>query len=433
MILREANEVSGAPSLAAIAIHAYIYSYPLVLADMHRRVTTSRPGRGGRGLASPANTLSRTLDVAEAGDFAIAITSNTAGWLDLREGPVRIHVPETRRRFSFATIFDGFGMPFASVGTREGGSREREYLLYGPSRAPDEPGDAILIEAPGFWAFFLARSWPAVNDERGPRSRRYYAASQRTYLPERDSMLDTRLGARAHVERMSAEEYWSATAELLALHPAPRQDWKMLIALAALGIRPGLPFELAAQDELTRGALRRALPIALSQISDVADHIAVGTFVESDNPYLERAGRAQLGFAREYREDIYESVCLHDEAGELLAGDRRYELCFAAHEVPKTTAFWTIDIYDTQHPRNLPAHSVHGPSLTYEADGSIRIALGPNASDYGPNALEGLPPQYLITVRTFLPSYAMLDESWHVPAPQAQHDDGGALARSQTL
>lgn len=419
--------MTGAPSLAETAIHAYIYGYPLVLADMHRRVTTNRPGRGGRGIAAPANTLARAVGVEEAGDFAIAMTANTAGWLDLRDGPVRLHVPETRRRFAFVTLFDGFGIPFASLGTREGGSRDRVYLIRGPSHTNEDAAGVPAVDSPGAWVFALARTWPAVNDERGPRSRRFHVIPERAYMPERDPTIDPRIGARAQVERMSAEEYWQAVADLLQIHPAPKQDWKMLIALAALGIRPGHPVDLRKIDELTRGSLRRALPLALTRISDAADRLAVGREIVTEDPYLRRAARAQLGFAREFPQDIYEAVCYHDEAGQALDGRRDYDIILSEADVPRTGAFWTLDIYDIAHPRNLPSHSVHGESLELRDDGSVHLAFGPNASSRSANAFEGLPQQYLITVRTYIPAFAMLDAGWHVPAPRVV-DTNGTLA-----
>jgi hypothetical protein len=84
--------------LFEIAVEAYTYLYPLVIMDVTRRQATNAevgkfPGRG------PANTLVHMRRFPEAG-FRDVVRPNfetlySAAWLDLSDGPLVLHVPDT--------------------------------------------------------------------------------------------------------------------------------------------------------------------------------------------------------------------------------------------------------------------------------------------------------------------------------------------------
>ena len=68
-------------------------------------------------------------------------TLATAGWLDLRQGPQVLHVPDFSGRYYSVQFTDPFNVAFAYVGTRATGTRARPAeartpISAGPRRAP---------------------------------------------------------------------------------------------------------------------------------------------------------------------------------------------------------------------------------------------------------------------------------------------------------
>lgn len=60
-------------------------------------------------------------------------------WLDLTNGPVLLHAPDTDDRYSMLPMLDMWTDLFATVGKRTTGTREQDYVIVGPGSAGTSP------------------------------------------------------------------------------------------------------------------------------------------------------------------------------------------------------------------------------------------------------------------------------------------------------
>ena len=72
-------------------------------------------------------------------------TLATAGWLDLRQGPQVLHVPDFSGRYYSVQFTDPFNVAFAYVGTRATGTQAGDYLITGPGWKGQLPGGLAHI------------------------------------------------------------------------------------------------------------------------------------------------------------------------------------------------------------------------------------------------------------------------------------------------
>jgi hypothetical protein len=73
----------------------------------------------------------------------------TAGWLDLRQGPLVLHVPDMNDRYYSVQFTDpSKNTVFAYVGKRTTGTQAGDYLITGPSWKGQVPGGMKQIASP---------------------------------------------------------------------------------------------------------------------------------------------------------------------------------------------------------------------------------------------------------------------------------------------
>lgn len=73
----------------------------------------------------------------------------SAGWLDLREGPLLLHVPDADDRYYSVQFTDpSTNTNFAYVGTRTTGTQAGEYLITGPDWTGAAPSGTTQICSP---------------------------------------------------------------------------------------------------------------------------------------------------------------------------------------------------------------------------------------------------------------------------------------------
>ncbi len=85
-------------------------------------------------------------------------TLATAGWLDLRKGPLVLHVPDMNDRYYSIQFTDpSKNTNFAYVGTRTTGTQAGDYLITGPGWKGQAPGGMPQISSPNNAVFVAGR------------------------------------------------------------------------------------------------------------------------------------------------------------------------------------------------------------------------------------------------------------------------------------
>ena len=137
-----------------------IYSWPRMILSLYKRAAL---GKGFGDGPIPINTLhtqpqrffadpiaARTA----AGSNVLTIGVNhdtllTAGWLDLRQGPLILHVPDMGDRYYSVQFTDpATNTVFAYVGTRTTGTQAGDYLITGRNWKGQLPSETRRISSP---------------------------------------------------------------------------------------------------------------------------------------------------------------------------------------------------------------------------------------------------------------------------------------------
>jgi hypothetical protein len=85
-------------------------------------------------------------------------TLSTAGWLDLRQGPLVLHVPDMNDRYYSVQFTDpSTNTNFAYVGKRTTGTRAGDYLITGPDWKGEVPQGVKQVSSPNNSVLLLGR------------------------------------------------------------------------------------------------------------------------------------------------------------------------------------------------------------------------------------------------------------------------------------
>jgi hypothetical protein len=327
-------------------------------------------------------------------------------------------------------FLDFFTNPFAHVGQRLTGTRERRFFITGPGwqgEVPagfDEPG--AHIESPTNWVWVIGRLM--VNGE---------GDIPQVHELQDQFMLSLPDGRPAHTAftpgidpnaALDGAHFLAQVNAALADNPPPAGDAPLLARFAALGIGAGLqptPAQCAAVDE----ALPRVQAL-LRKTSGKKDASGAWThmpFVQGSfgDEHLLRA-RVALQYIGmlESAEALY-PMSRTDADGQPLHGGHGYRLRFAPGQLPPVNAFWSLTMYDAGDcmlvPNAIDRYAIgdRTPGLVPDADGGLTLHISqrePAEPDARANWLPAPAGGFYLCLRAYLPKPEMVDGRYQLPA-----------------
>ena len=456
-------------------VRAYLYGYPLVVADMTERLMTAPEAIAAQKLgAAPVNQLAHLRDYPDKNFTAVVIpnadTLYSVAWLDLSREPVLLRTPDMQGRWMMFGVLDAWSNAFASLGTRTYGSAERTYALVGPGWAGTLPAGVVRIDSPTNTAWLIGRTYTAgrkdfaavhkVQDQYklAPLSQfgKPVAAPSPVVAPQ--SAIDIEKPAVDQVAALGPAEYFGRLAQLMkANSPAP-VDAPMVGTLASLGIEPGNPFDFetlseaerrgledavwfvralfdvripGSQGKLDMGPVDRGFFKGLTQLTDrmkmnVQNNwripLNIGIY---GTDYPLRAIVTLLAYGANVPADAAYPNAVLDADGQKLDGAHHYVLHFDKDEIPPATVFWSVTLYtekEFQYFANPLKRYALGDrdTLKYNADGSLDIYVQvekPDASRVS-NWLPAPPEGFWLVMRIYNPAPEVLNGQWVPPAVQ---------------
>jgi hypothetical protein len=147
-------------AVVIVAWYVVIYSWPRLILSVYKRAAL---GKGFGDGPIPVNTLRTQPQELFADPIAAQTASGsnvltvgvnhdtllTAGWLDLRQGPLVLHVPDMSDRYYSVQFTDtSNNTDFAYVGTRTTGTRAGDYLITGRNWKGHVPSGMKQISSP---------------------------------------------------------------------------------------------------------------------------------------------------------------------------------------------------------------------------------------------------------------------------------------------
>lgn len=169
----------------ALGMPAFIYFWPRITVNGYKTVIVKR-GLGGGPV--PVNTLyavPRTSSPSEPRGGLLATGTDdvlyTGGWLDLRNGPLVLHVPDMAGRYYNVQFTDpSSSANFAYVGKRTTGTQAGDYVLSGPGWKGTVPNGMAQISSPSRSVLVIGRVFVAG---KGDLPNAYELAKQIQLVP----------------------------------------------------------------------------------------------------------------------------------------------------------------------------------------------------------------------------------------------------------
>ncbi len=431
----------AASTTTADAVNAYVYGYPLVLMRATEQASTNVVKPDPATMRAPVNQFAKA-DTTPSPQFHTVVAPNvdtlyTSAWLDLKAGPIVLHVPDTHGRYFLMPMLDDWTDVFASPGTRTTGSAAGDFAITGPGWHGRLPAGVKQIKAPTQTAWIIGRTQyngpsdlPAVEALVSHYTLEPLSAYGHPYTPPAGHV-DPTVPATApatRVAEMNAQSFFSQLASAMATNPPAKKDAPMAATLARLGIVPGRPFDINAKGPATARALRQAVPAAQQQIQAAlatSGNNANGWRVmrnlgDYGTDYMLRAVTAWYGLDANLPQDAVYPLTRTDSQGKPLTGADRYVIHFAPGHTPPVNAFWSLTMYDASGflvPNPINRYEVgHTVKPTLNPDGSMDIYIQHDApAGKQSNCLPAPSGQFSLMLRMYWPKPSVLDGTWTPP------------------
>jgi hypothetical protein len=410
-----------------IGTQAYIWGYSLVVL---KRTLRKLAGRREDLL----NQFIRAERLATPESKAVVSPNNdtlfASAWLDLRQGPIILHVPDTQGRYYSVQLMDAYTNTFAYVGRRVTGTKEGNYAIVGSAWESTLPTGVKQIKSPTNTVWCLARTLVEGEDDL-PVAR----ALQQQYTLTPLSAYNTTsapqvpLNAIAQADASSSLQFYDELGAALQDDLPPEDESSLLSLFAQVGIGPHRRPSKEVKDPVILDGLKQAISEGDRLIDQKVSNL--GTMVNGwtvnytignfGKDYLLRAATAKTGLAANTAEESLYFTAQVDATGKPLSGANKYVLRFDADHLPPVDAFWSLTMYGLNrflvaNPLNRYAISDRTKGLQYNADGSLDIYIQHEVpvgkeSNWLPTPAEG----FSLMLRAYEPRAELLTGAYKVP------------------
>lgn len=443
---RGAAEPAAAPlteeDALKLGVEAYVYGFPLVLMDATRTVQTTRTK------ADEHKGINRFMHSRKFPDpsFTAVVSPNadtlySNAWLDLSGEPVLLSVPEMGKRYYLMQLLDAWTNTFACPGTRTTGSGKGEFAVVGPGWKGKLPEGVQEIRSPTNMVWLIGRTQTngsgdyeavhAIQDRYGlaPLSARGKKYSH-PETPIRTDV-DATTPPFRQVTALDAGAFFARLNSLMKDNPPAAADAPVLARLAAVGVAPGKPFDLAALDPAVAAGLRRAPRVAQERLAAAVKAVqgrgangwdVARNFGTYGTKYPARAVVAYFALGANLPEDALYPRTRTDSEGRALSGANRYVIRFAKGELPPVNAFWSVTLYDSKQAfvENPIGRYAIGDRdrLKFDDDGSLTLYVQHESpgGDKESNWLPAPEGEFNLIMRLYWPKKEALEVTWKPPA-----------------
>ncbi|KAI5121773.1 hypothetical protein M0805_009584 [Coniferiporia weirii] len=368
-------------------INGYIYGYsPVVLARTRNNFLCTTPG-------GTTNIIFPSLDLSTPGETTIVApnvdTLYAIAWLDLREGPVVLSIPETDGRYHVFQLLDMYTNTFADIGSRTVGYSAGSYAVVHPGFDGTLPDDLPMYESPTWDVWINARTLVSNGSDitladaivlqynlTTLSDLKPLACPPALVLNCTDPLPDPQTPNDA------GAAFFDELATVLAADPPPAADAPALASLASLGVIPGgTPTNTANTTELAL-AVSAGNSYLESQALTPFPEVPAGTGWRSSidggtygTNYFLRAAITKGGLGANIpAESVY-------YVSQTFNGTDMNVASFVPGNLPPVDegGFWSITVYNEDlflyaNPENRYALGDRS-NLTFESDGTLNIYL----------------------------------------------------------
>jgi len=418
------------------AASAYLYGYPLVIMEETRKASEKNHA---------ANVLLHSREFPGA-DFRLVVRPNqdtlyTPSWIDLKDSPQVISMPDTGDRYYVLPFMDAWTNVFARSGTSTTGNGRKEIALVGPDYDGELPkGLTEVITSPTNMVWMIGRvqtnsaedvaNVSQLQDQMALTPLTDWTEGVRNRGVVRDMSATKGADPMIVVENMDAQTFFAQLNRLMLEQPALAADATELAKFAHLNIGTGVEFELDELGWLPSRLLDVALSVTRSKVAEALNRdrfnaegwrvMRSGIGVYGTN-YQTRAGIAKAGLGALPAAEASYPGAWQTADGEALDGSKfNYRLHFAANELPPVDAFWSLTLYDTDgfmKSNEIDRHSIGDRSnIQFNDDGSLDLFIQhekPAAATS--NWLPAPQETFNVLLRLYNPGPSFMNNQWRLP------------------
>ncbi|HEY9726676.1 MAG TPA: DUF1254 domain-containing protein [Chroococcales cyanobacterium] len=414
-----------------IGTQAYIWGYSLVVLKRTLRKSAARRG-------TPLNQFAHAKRLATPQSKAV-VSPNTdtlysSAWLDLRQEPIILHVPNTQGRYYSVQFMDAYTNSFAYVGRRVTGTKEGNYAIVGPAWRGILPPNVQAIKSPTNTVWSLVRILVEGEDDSSVAralQQQYTLTSLSKYSGTAPSgqVLPSPL---PQANASGSLQFYDELSAAIQVDPPPEDENPLLSLFAQVGIGANRIPSQEIQDQATLDGLKLAILEAERLIDEKVSNLGmmvngwrvnyqIGTYGKD---YLLRAAVAKTGLAANTPEESMHFRAYVDGTDQPLSGANRYVLRFKPGRLPPVDAFWSLTIYGLDgflvpNPINRYSIGDRTKNLQYNTDGSFDIYIQHQVpvgkeSNWLPAPTQG----FYLSLRAYQPNAELLTGAYKVPALQ---------------
>ena len=428
-----------------IAVDAYIYGYPLITMEMTKRVMTNVSKPEGTRAPMGQFVRMRTYPTAAFRDVTApnASTLYTTTWLNVKDEPWILSLPEANGRYYLFPMLDGWTDVFQVPGKRTTGTGPQKYAITGPNWNGDLPEGVTEYKSPTSLVWILGRiyctgtpeDYKIVHKMQDEITVVPLSSYGKAYTPmpgKVDPNIDMKTAVREQVNALSTEAFFNLLAELMVDNPPAKSDDPILAEMAKLGIVPGETFSLEKFDEDVQKALQDVPTVGVEKIMG---HFKEGGKIENGwlfmtetgvygTDYLQRAFVTAIGLGANRPQDAVYPTSEKDAEGIPYDGTNKYVMHFEKGQLPPVKGFWDLTMYDADYffvanPLNRYTLSQRN-TFKANSDGSIDFYLQADNPGAGKesNWLPAPKGKFILMLRLYWPSEtppSILDGTWKIP------------------
>lgn len=363
----------------ALGLQAYIYGYPLVLVAKTMGEMTNQ--------LAPLNQFVY-MDAVATPSFRTIVTPNSDtlylnAWLDLSRTPVLLQVPDNpQNRYYTVQMLDAYTNTFHNESNRATKQQARQSVIVGPDWRGPLPAGIHKIYAPTNTVWLLGRVEVKGADDL-PQATAFERQIHIKPLQQGKASGVNEATPEVPKDVLTSLSFFQVMTDMIRKNPPPACDFVLLnqFALAGIDVQNGI--DPAQIDPASRAGLLRALQDGPSVVENGflpyttvrngwGSFSPIGTYGDQ---FLARAFIAYSGIGANVPEEEAYFRAYTDGQNRLLAGEKSYTLHFDRDQLPKTTAFWSINVYDNEL---FLAKTEAGRASVRSNNGTLK--LGPDGS-----------------------------------------------------
>ncbi len=435
-----------------IAKEAFIYGFPMIM--NFKTMDAYILDKNSPEYKGDFNELVCEARLFTPDDKAI-VTPNSdtpycMGWLDIRNEPIVISVPEMEpERFYHFQLIDLYTHNYAYLGTLTTGNKAGKYLVVSQAwkgEVPDGIDDVIRSETDVFFVVVRTQLMHENDLENVKHIQgEYQTQALSAYLGKEapDAVSSNAFPTWNEGDQFTSAAFHYVDAMLGLLDPVV-EEMALMKRFARLGIGTGQEFEIDHFSEEVQSAMEQGAKdgfMAMENfIKENASDPLVSAKIFGTREFLNKSARENYGLEDCYIlpavaahmglygnsgfEAIYPTYLVDSNGNPLDAAKSKYTITFQEDELPPVKAFWSLSMYDA--PTQL---FIHNPLNRYLLNSSMEddFVYGENGSlvlyvqnDSPGKALEAnwLPapdgPMYLV-MRLYGPEETALKGTWVNP------------------